>query len=256
MRICRFLQGQRVSYGRLEQDRVVAIREETPFNGATPTGEPVPLSSVRLLAPAIPSKIVAVGRNYRAPAAELDHDIPSEPLLFMKAPSALLDPGEAILLPPESERVDHEGELVVVIGRRARRLPPEANPLDYVLGYTCGNDVTARDLQKRDGQFMRSKSFDTFAPVGPWIETALDPADVEVQTKVRGEVRQLGRSREMIFPVPQLIRYISMVMTLFPGDLIFTGTPAGVSPLRPGDRVEVEISGIGALVNTVALEPR
>lgn len=252
MRVCRFSTRGTVGYGLVVEDRVTAIAEKSPFAGLTPAGTSVPLSEVKLLTPVLPSKIVAVGRNYSAHAAELDHDVPSEPLLFMKAPSALLNPGEQIILPPDSSRVDYEGELVVVIGRTARNLAASARPLDHVLGFTCGNDVTARDLQKRDGQFMRSKSFDSFAPLGPWIETDLDVTDVTLETRVNGEVKQKGRSKDLVFPVEHLIRYIARVMTLFPGDIIFTGTPAGVGPLKPGDRVEVEIAGIGSLVNLVA----
>lgn len=254
MRIGRYLLHSKIGYGILGSDSVTPVAESLPFGSLTPAGPPIPLDSIRWLAPVLPSKIVAVGRNYRAHAAELEHDVPAEPLLFMKATSALVNPGDTILLPPESNRVDHEGELVVVMGKRARRLRVGDRPLDYVLGYTCGNDVTARDLQKRDGQFMRSKSFDTFSPIGPWMETELDVKSLEVQTRVNGAVRQKGNTRDMIFPVEDLIRYISAAMTLLPGDVIFTGTPAGVSPLQNGDRVEVEVSGIGSLSNPVAAE--
>jgi 2-keto-4-pentenoate hydratase/2-oxohepta-3-ene-1,7-dioic acid hydratase in catechol pathway len=210
-----------------------------------------PLSEARLVAPVQPSKIVCVGRNYREHAAELGNPMPPEPLLFLKAPSAIVGSGEAIELPTVSQRVEHEGELAVVIGRECRRLSDAENPLDYVLGYTCLNDVTARDLQQRDVQFTRAKSFDTFCPVGPFVETELDPLDVQVETRVNGEVRQRGRTGVMAFPVPYLIRYVSHVMTLAPGDLVSTGTPAGVGPLRDGDVCEVEVEGIGVLRNPV-----
>jgi 2-keto-4-pentenoate hydratase/2-oxohepta-3-ene-1,7-dioic acid hydratase in catechol pathway len=204
-----------------------------------------------VLAPCTPSKIVALGRNYRDHAAELGHDVPLEPLIFLKPPSAVIGPDEAIRLPAMSARVDYEGELVVVMGRRAYRLREDEDPLAYVLGYTCGNDVTARDLQQRDGQFTRAKGFDTFAPIGPVIATDLDPTDLRIETRVNGCVRQRARTRDLVFPVPVLIRFIAQVMTLLPGDLIFTGTPAGVGPLFDGDVVEVEIEGIGTLRNPV-----
>jgi 2-keto-4-pentenoate hydratase/2-oxohepta-3-ene-1,7-dioic acid hydratase in catechol pathway len=211
----------------------------------------VSLADARLVAPVAPSKIVCVGRNYREHAAELGNPMPAEPLLFLKAPSSLVGDGDAIELPAVSQRVEHEGELAVVIGRQCRRVSDAENPLDYVLGYTCLNDVTARDLQKRDVQFTRAKSFDTFCPVGPLIETALDPLDLHVETRVNGEVRQRGRTSVMAFTVPYLIRYISHVMTMLPGDVISTGTPAGVGPLADGDVCEVEVEGIGILRNPV-----
>jgi 2-keto-4-pentenoate hydratase/2-oxohepta-3-ene-1,7-dioic acid hydratase in catechol pathway len=210
-----------------------------------------PLADARLLAPVQPSKIVCVGRNYREHAAELGNPMPSEPLLFLKAPSSLVGHGAAIELPAVSQRVEHEGELAAVIGRTCSRVSDAENPLDYVLGYTCLNDVTARDLQKRDVQFTRAKSFDTFCPVGPFVETELDPLDVRVETRVNGEVRQRGRTSVMAFPVPYLIRYVSHVMTLLPGDVISTGTPAGVGPLAVGDLCEVEVEGVGVLRNPV-----
>lgn len=206
---------------------------------------------MKLLEPIAPSKIVCVGRNYREHAAELGNKMPDEPLLFLKAPSAIISAGEEIVLPGASQQVEHEGELGVVIGRVARNIPNDKDPLSYVLGYTCVNDVTARDLQRKDVQFTRGKSFDTFCPVGPWIETDIDPGNVVVQTRVNGEVKQKGNTADMAFSVAFLIRYISEIMTLYPGDLIATGTPAGVSRLNPGDIVEVEVSGIGVLMNQV-----
>jgi 2-keto-4-pentenoate hydratase/2-oxohepta-3-ene-1,7-dioic acid hydratase in catechol pathway len=211
---------------------------------------------MRLLEPFAPSKIVCVGRNYREHAAELGNKMPDEPLLFLKAPSALIASGEDIVLPGASQQVEHEGELGVVIGRVARNIPSGEDPLSYVLGYTCVNDVTARDLQRKDVQFTRAKSFDTFCPVGPWIETDIDPGNVVVQTRLNGEVKQKGNTADMAFPVAFLIRYISEIMTLYPGDLIATGTPAGVSRMKPGDVVEVEVSGIGILRNQVVSADR
>ena len=209
------------------------------------------LAAAKLITPVSPSKIVCVGRNYRDHAAELGNEMPAEPLLFLKPPSALVGHGGIIELPAVSARVEHEGELAVVIGRRCSRLSDTENPLDYVLGYSCANDVTARDLQRRDVQFTRAKSFDTFCPVGPFVETELDPLDLQVEARVNGEVRQRGRTSQMAFPVPFLVRYISHVMTLEPGDLISTGTPAGVGPLADGDTVEVEVEGVGTLRNPV-----
>ena len=207
---------------------------------------------MRLLEPLKPSKIVCVGRNYREHAAELGNKMPEEPLLFLKAPSAIISSGENIVLPDASQQVEHEGELGVVIGRVARKLAANEDPLSYVRGYTCVNDVTARDLQRKDVQFTRGKSFDTFCPVGPWIETDIDPGNVTVETRVNGEVKQKGNTADMAFSVAFLIRYISEIMTLYPGDLIATGTPAGVSRLKSGDTVEVEVAGIGVLVNRVS----
>ena len=214
-------------------------------------GFSLPLEEVRLLAPVTPSKIVCVGRNYREHAAELGNKMPNEPLLFLKAPSAVIGSGETIELPSQSQQVEHEGELGIVISRKARRLAKDEDPLSFILGYTCVNDVTARDLQRKDVQFTRGKSFDTFCPVGPIIVTDLDPLDVEVTTRVNGEIRQQARSSAMAFSVPFLIRYIAEIMTLNPGDLIATGTPAGVSQLKAGDTVEVEVEGIGVLRNNV-----
>ena len=210
-----------------------------------------PLSEVQLLAPVEPSKIVCVGRNYLEHAAELGNKVPEQPLLFLKAPSALIGPDEDILLPPESQQVEHEGELGVVIRRRASRIGEDEDPLSYVWGYTCVNDVTARDLQRKDVQFTRAKSFDTFCPAGPFIETQADPLDLLVSTRLNGQVKQSARTSAMAFSVPFLIRYISHAMTLLPGDLIATGTPAGVSKMQQGDVVEVEVEGLGILRNSV-----
>ena len=218
---------------------------------ASETATSFPLDEVTLLAPVAPSKIVCVGRNYREHAAELGNKMPEEPLLFLKAPSAVIASGDNIELPSASQQVEHEGELGVVIGRTAHGLSDNENPFDYVFGYTCVNDVTARDLQRKDVQFTRGKSFDTFCPVGPWIETELDPTKATVTTRLNGEIKQQGNTADMAFPVAFLIRYISEIMTLYPGDLIATGTPAGVSRMKHGDSVEVEVAGIGVLRNQV-----
>lgn len=213
-----------------------------------PAGDPMPLDEAKLLAPVTPGKIVAVGRNYAEHAKELGNEVPSEPILFLKPPSSLLAPGGAIEMPAASNRVDFEGELALVIGRRAKNVDA-AHWRDYVFGFTCANDVTARDLQKKDVQFTRGKSFDTFCPLGPWIETELDPSDLAIRTRVNGETRQDGRTSQMVFQPAALIAFISSIMTLEPGDVILTGTPSGIGPLADGDRVEVEIDGIGTLRN-------
>ena len=211
------------------------------------------LQDVRLLAPITPGKIVALGRNYAEHAKEHGADVPQEPLLFLKAPSAVIGPDEPIVLTPLSQQVDHESELVLVIGKRAKNVPEE-RAWEYVLGVTCSNDVTARDLQSKDGQWARAKSFDTFCPLGPWIVTHLtsqDVGDLGISCRVNGEMRQMASTRDMLFPPARLIAYISQAMTLYPGDIIMTGTPAGVSPIKAGDVVEVEVEGIGVLRNPV-----
>lgn len=206
---------------------------------------------VQLLPPASPSKIVAIGRNYAEHAKELGNDTPPEPIIFLKPPSALLSPGGTIVRPPQSQRVDYEGELVMVIGKIARNVKA-ARWRDYVLGFTCGNDVTARDLQKKDVQFTRAKGFDTFAPFGPCIETDVDPSNLAITTRVNGAIKQNSRTSKMVFPCDVLLEFVSSVMTLEPGDVIYTGTPEGIGPLAAGDDVEVEIEGIGTLRNHVA----
>jgi 2-keto-4-pentenoate hydratase/2-oxohepta-3-ene-1,7-dioic acid hydratase in catechol pathway len=222
----------------------------SPFEGAALDEARVTWTDAELRAPVVPSKVVCVGRNYVAHAKELGNEPPKEPLLFFKPPSAIVGPGGTIVLPKASERVEHEAELGVVIGKRATRVSRE-NALSHVYGYTCVNDVTARDLQKKDGQWARAKGFDTFCPVGPWIETGLDPSTLIVHCLVDGKVRQEGSTSNMIFDVPTLIAYISAIMTLEPGDLIATGTPEGVAPLAPGNRVTVAIDGIGELTTSV-----
>ncbi|MGA2844173.1 MAG: fumarylacetoacetate hydrolase family protein [Candidatus Acidiferrales bacterium] len=216
-----------------------------------PTGRSWPLSSVKLLPPCIPSKIVCVGRNYLDHAKELGNEAPKEPLIFLKPPSSVVAPDEPIVIPQISKRVDYEGELAAIVGRRCQNLQPNENISPYILGYTCLNDVTARDLQKLDVQFTRAKGFDTFCPLGPVIETSLDLADATVETFVNGTSKQYGHTSEMIFSLDVIIRYIVQVMTLEPGDVIATGTPSGVGSLVAGDVVEVSVSGVGTLRNPV-----
>lgn len=255
MKLCRITHAtfEQPRYALIEGSDVCPLNEGEWFGGfALPRSQySIPLAEVRLLAPVTPSKIVCVGRNYREHAAELGNKMPEEPLLFLKPPSSVVGDGGTVELPAESAQVEHEGELGVVIGRIARRISPDEDPLNYVLGYTCVNDVTARDLQRKDVQFTRAKSFDTFCPVGPVIANDINPLDLEVTTRLNGEIKQRARTSSMAFPVPFLIRYISGIMTLNPGDLIATGTPAGVSPMKHGDVVEIEIEGIGVLRNRI-----
>lgn len=222
-----------------------------PFGTPTFTGRSWPLADIRLLAPILPSKVVAVGRNYADHAAELGNAVPTTPMIFIKPSTSVIGPNVPILIPPSSQRVEFEGELAVVIGRPCRDVPAE-NAASVILGYTVGNDVTARDLQRADVQFTRGKSFDTFCPLGPWIETELDPGDVTVRTELDHELKQDGHTADMVFTVGELIEFISAIMTLLPGDVILTGTPAGVGQLTVGQSVAVTIEGIGSLVNPVA----
>jgi 2-keto-4-pentenoate hydratase/2-oxohepta-3-ene-1,7-dioic acid hydratase in catechol pathway len=210
----------------------------------------ISLSSVQLLPPIIPGKIICVGRNYAAHAQEFGNVVPEIPLLFFKPPSSVTGPETYIVLPPQSKQVEHEAELAVIIGQRGHRITPE-DALDHIFGFTIANDVTARDLQRSDGQWTRAKGFDTFCPLGPWIETEFDPADAMITCHINGEMRQMASTRDMIFTTRQLIAFISSIMTLEPGDLLLTGTPAGVGPLNPGDVVETKIDGIGSLINRV-----
>jgi len=235
--------------GWLKEDRIGLI-EGNLFGEYRRLETSYDLSSVRVLAPVLPSKILCMGRNFREHAQEQGVEVPEVPMLFTKPPSAVIATDEEIVLPPQSHLVEHEAELVAVIGRRGRWIDAEEAGR-YIFGYTIGNDVTARDLQQRDGQWTRAKGFDTFAPLGPWIETDLDASDVLITSKVNSELRQMASTKEMVFTVAQIVAFASSVMTLEPGDLIFTGTPAGVGPLNDGDRVEVTIEGIGTLVNPV-----
>jgi len=227
--------------------------EGSPFSEFRRLETSMSLESVDLLSPVLPSKILCVGRNYAAHAREHYTEIPDIPLLFLKPPSAVIGQGSPIVLPPQSQQVEHEAELVVVISRQGRWIPPE-DALDYVFGYTIGNDVTARDLQNRDNQWTRAKGFDTFCPLGPWIETEFDPADSLITCKVNDELHQMASTRDMVFSVRQLVVFASSVMTLEAGDIIMTGTPSGVSVLASGDRVEISIEGIGTLLNPVVSE--
>lgn len=249
-RFARLADGDRIFHARIEPDGAVRELPGAPWDTPGEPRSPRPMADLRRLSPCTPSKIVAVGCNYRAHVAELNRQLPAEPLLFMKPPSAILAPGGTIRLPAESRCVDYEGELAIVIGRRASRVT-EDRALDHVFGYTCLNDVTARDLQRRDVQFTRAKGFDTFCPVGPCIVAGIDPSGLRVETYVNGERRQSSPVDGMIFGIPKLISFISGVMTLEPGDLIATGTPDGVGPLKPGDEVRVSIAGIGELTNRV-----
>jgi 2-keto-4-pentenoate hydratase/2-oxohepta-3-ene-1,7-dioic acid hydratase in catechol pathway len=250
VRLCRFRHGDRIATGLLQGDYVLPLRG-TFFEDPVPTGEEVPLDAVRLLAPVLPSKIVAVGRNYADHAEELGNPMPEEPMIFLKPSTSVIGAGDDIPYPEQSTRVDHEAELAVVVGRLARRVPLEEVG-KFVLGYTCANDVTARDLQEQDGQWTRAKSFDGFCPLGPWVETELNPLDLAVECRVNGDTRQAGRTSQIAFGPAELIEFVSRVMTLLPGDVVLTGTPAGVGPLQVGDRVEVEVEGIGVLQNGVA----
>ncbi len=255
MRIARFTLGEEPAYGVVEGDpgaEVLAVVDGDPlYRGVSVTGERHPLAAARLLAPVIPrSKVVCVGRNYAEHAAELGNEVPAEPLLFLKPNTAVVGPGDAIVYPRQSREVHFEGELAVVIGRLCRDVPPE-RVADVVFGYTCANDVTARDLQRRDGQWSRAKGFDTFCPLGPWVETSLDVADLAVTTTLNGELRQAGRTSALVHDVPSLVAYVSAAMTLLPGDVLLTGTPAGVGAMEVGDEVSVTVEGIGTLTNRV-----
>ena len=266
MRYCRFQSESGARFGKVErggggaEDMITALLPDFPETHGTAAAAggkfvPIPLSKAKLLAPVIPSKIVCVGRNYREHASELGHDVPAEPLIFFKPPSSIIAPGEKVQLPPSSmtQRVDYEGELGVVIGKRCSKLATGTDVRPYIRGYVCVNDVTARDIQKKDSQWTRAKGFDTFCPVGPVVSDELDPfgAGAEVTTHVNGELRQKGNTREFIFGLDILIHYISQVMTLEPGDLIPTGTPAGVGPVKSGDLMEVTVTGVGTLRNSV-----
>ena len=256
MRIARFTTGEDPRFGIVEgepggAEQIAVIAGDPLYAAIQFTGERVPLEDARLLAPVIPrSKVVGIGRNYAAHAAELGNDVPAEPLAFLKPNTSVIGPGDPIQLPPQSAEVHYEGELAVVIGRICRDVPRERVG-EVVLGYTVANDVTARDLQKQDGQWWRAKGFDTFCPLGPYLVTGVDPGDLRVVTRRDGEVVQDGRTSSMIFDVPALVAWVSSAMTLLPGDVILTGTPEGVGPIVEGQRIEVEIEGIGTLSNPV-----
>jgi 2-keto-4-pentenoate hydratase/2-oxohepta-3-ene-1,7-dioic acid hydratase in catechol pathway len=249
MKIVRFKAGGKTRYGTLEGTHVVEY-SGTPFGTFKRGRKKFPVKQVVLLAPVVPSKIVAVGLNYRDHAQEVNHPIPDEPILFLKPPTALIGPDDPIVYPPLSERVDYEAELGIVMKKRCRNVTPE-RAREYVLGYTCVNDVTARDLQRKDGQWTRAKSFDTFCPVGPSIATDIDPNAVDIEAYLNGERKQASNTKHFIFPVEDVVARISQVLTLLPGDLIATGTPSGIGPMQPGDKIEVRIEGIGSLRNSV-----
>ncbi len=250
MKIARFSHNDAITYGIVDEQDLVVLAGDPLFAGYEPTGSRVPLADAALLAPVIPrSKVVCVGKNYHDHAAEMGGVAPEEPLLFLKPNTSVIGPGDTIVRPSLSEQTEYEGELAVVIGRIAKNVKAE-DALDYVLGYTIANDVTARDLQRRDGQWSRAKGFDTFCPLGPVIETDFDPASATIETRVNGEVRQSAPLTDMIHSVPAIIEYASAVFTLLPGDVILTGTPAGVGAFGPGDTIEVEISGLGILRNS------
>jgi 2-keto-4-pentenoate hydratase/2-oxohepta-3-ene-1,7-dioic acid hydratase in catechol pathway len=266
MRYCRFQLNGEAHYGLVEsvagRDAIVRLLLTAPEQAdgdmeslRTRRIDAIPLEQAALLPPVRPSKIVCIGRNYREHAAELGNEVPKEPLIFLKPTSALLSPGGIVRRPKISERVDYEGELGVVIGKTCYQPPADADIRQYILGYTCVNEVTARDLQKKDGQWSRAKGFDTFCPVGPLVTDEIDPwVGITVETRVNGEVRQNGNTRDLIFPLDVVIRYIAQAMTLFPGDLIPSGTPSGVGPIAAGDTVEVTVEGIGTLKNSVGNE--
>jgi 2-keto-4-pentenoate hydratase/2-oxohepta-3-ene-1,7-dioic acid hydratase in catechol pathway len=262
VRIVRFTTGEDPQFGVLTGDVdehgipdescvVVALQGDPLYVGTHLSGKEYPLEEVRLLAPVLPrSKVVGIGKNYAAHAAEMGGDVPAEPLMFLKPNTSVIGPNDPIVYPPQSSEVHYEGELCVVIGRICRDVPVE-KVADVVHGYTVGNDVTARDLQRSDVQFTRAKGFDSFCPLGPWIETELDTSDLRVQTWLNGDLKQDGSTADMVFDVPTLVAHVSSVMTLLPGDVIMTGTPDGVGPMEPGDEVEVFVSGIGSLTNKV-----
>jgi len=243
------LAGDEIVYGAVDTEGI-RVFQGTPFVAWEPTETVVPFESVRLLAPVFPTKVIGVGRNYADHAAEMGGEVPDEPVIFSKPATAIIGPDAAVVIPPESSEVHHEAELAVVVGRVSRRVDPEdAGP--HILGYTAANDVTARDLQSRDGQWTRAKGFDTFCPLGPAIETEMDPLGLMVSCRVNGELRQEATTDDMVFGVAELLSFVSRVMTLLPGDVILTGTPSGVGPVHPGDTMEVEVERIGVLRNPV-----
>jgi 2-keto-4-pentenoate hydratase/2-oxohepta-3-ene-1,7-dioic acid hydratase in catechol pathway len=254
--IARFTIADQIAYGRVDGDpndaaslRVTAI-DGHPFAPFEPTSAVFPLSDVRLLPPVLPSKVVGIGKNYADHAREMGGEPPATPVMFLKPSTSVVGPGETVVLPPQSTQVEFEGEIAVVIGRLCRDVPTE-RAADVILGYTCADDVTARDLQRADGQWARAKGFDTFCPLGPWIATEVDTGALAVRTTVNGEVRQAGQVGDLVHPVAELVAFVSSAMTLLPGDVILTGTPAGVGPLADGDEVTVTVTGVGDLVHRV-----
>ena len=250
MKIVRFAASGHNHYGILTGNRVQQLYAN-PFRQFKLLNQFYTLNRVRLLPPCLPSKIVAIGINYRSHATEFKHELPDSPLMFLKPGTAVIGPDDNIIYPSLSKQVDFEGELGIVISKKAYQITV-SDALKYILGYTCFNDVTARDLQKKDGQWTRAKGFDTFAAIGPWIETELDPSALKLETRLNGEIKQSGTTADLIFPAVQLVSAVSQVMTLLPGDVIASGTPGGVGPMQPGDTVEIQIEGIGTLVNHVS----
>lgn len=251
MRFIRFQHNKNIQWGWIYEDQLGLVEGDI-FGDYRRLEVDMKLEDIEYLPPVEPSKIICIGRNYTSHAAEHGVDVPEIPLLFLKPPSSLIGHHGIIVLPPQSKMVEHEAELAVIIGKRGRWIKPEEAD-EYLFGYTIANDVTARDLQRRDGQWTRGKGFDTFCPLGPWIETDFNPADSLIICKVNGEIRQMSSTRDMVFPVNQLVAYASTVMTLMPGDVLLTGTPAGVGILRPGDRIEIEIEQLGKLENLVSM---
>jgi len=247
---CRYEHSGRQGWGKVLSDGTIQVLTGTPFESYALTSESLSLSEVRLLAPSRPTKIVALGLNYRDHAREVGLKLPEEPLLFMKPSTAVIGPGDPIVIPSISKRVDYEGELGIVIGKQVKHVS-EDEAETAIAGFICFNDVTARDLQYKDKQWTRAKSFDTFAPMGPWLVAGLDPSDLALKTELNGKVVQSTTTAQLIFPVKQIIAFISRVMTLLPGDVIATGTTSGIGPMKPGDRVTVTIEGIGSLTNPV-----
>jgi 2-keto-4-pentenoate hydratase/2-oxohepta-3-ene-1,7-dioic acid hydratase in catechol pathway len=251
MRIVRYQTDDVVKYGWMLEDKVGEIQGDI-FGEYRRREAKTPIGELKLATPCVPSKILCVGRNYVEHAKELGNEVPKVPLIFLKPPSSIISNGENIILPPQSNQVEHEAELVVVVGKRGRNITPEAAK-EYIFGYTIGNDITARDLQKSDGQWTRAKGFDTFCSFGPWIDTDFDASDAVVTCRVNGQMRQMASTRDMVFNINTLIAFISSVMTIEPGDVIFTGTPSGVGELKNGDVVDVEIEGLGKLSNPVKI---
>ncbi|MQA88299.1 MAG: DUF2437 domain-containing protein [Streptosporangiales bacterium] len=253
MHVVRFSRNGDIAFGVLEGDadeQAVAVIQGHPFGDLRLTGERVAASEVRMLPPILPSKVVAIGRNYAEHAREMGAEAPAAPIIFLKPSTSVIGLGDGIVYPEQSQRLDYEAELAVVVGRLCRDVPRE-RATEVIYGYTCGNDVTARDLQRADGQWTRGKSFDTFCPLGPWIETDLDPADVAISATLNGEVKQSSRTSLLLHDIPALVAYVSAVMTLIPGDVILTGTPEGVGPMAVGDEISVTVEGIGTLTNRV-----
>lgn len=249
MRVVRFSSNEQINYGVVNGETIRVLRD-APFEKLDYTGAEVALADVQLLAPVQPGKLVCVGLNYRLHAEESGVPVPEEPMLFMCSPQAIIASGDSIVLDNDNDRIDFEAEIGIVIGRTGKNISQD-QALDYVFGYTCANDVSNRDLQRKDGQFTRAKSFDTYKPMGPWIETELDPDNADIKLWQNGELRQSSNTNDMIFPTRRIIEFVSSIMTLMPGDVIITGTPSGVGPMKTGDVIEIEIAGIGRLKSQV-----